>query len=249
MNTIVEGLLLNYEQYGEGEDLVVLHGWGRSVGEWRETAKRYSPHYRVTLLDLPGFGASEVPHQELTIHDYAEITTKFLGKVGVEKCILLGHSLGGRIGTILAATEPEMIGKLLLVDSAGVERKSPSVRIKRSIVGMAKLLGLHHVLPRGFKDFFSSSDYRSALPAMKKTFANIVHEDLTRLFPQVACPTLVVWGSHDRVLPVAYTKVYVRLVKDCTVRIVYEAGHDPHIDDPAQFFAITDEFLISSSNS
>ncbi len=246
MNTIVDGLLLNYEQTGTGPDLVILHGWGRSVGEWRLTAERYAGRYRVTLLDLPGFGASEVPHRELTIHDYAEITATFLGKVGIKECILLGHSLGGRIGTILAATQPEIIEKLLLVDSAGVERKSPSVRIKRAIVTMAKMLGLHHVLPRGFRDFFSSSDYRSALPAMKKTFANIVHEDLTRFFPQVACPTLVVWGSHDRVLPVTYTKVYARLVKDCTVRIVYEAGHDPHIDDPAQFFAITDEFLLSS---
>lgn len=249
MNAIVEGLLLNYEQTGEGKDLVILHGWGRSIAEWRETAKRYSKEYRVTLLDLPGFGASEIPHAELTIHDYATITARFLEKVGIEKCVLVGHSLGGRIGTILAATHPETVAKLLLVDSAGVERKPASVRIKRFIVGTAKLLGLHHVLPRGFRDLFSSSDYRSALPAMKKTFASIVSTDLTHLFTQIRCPTLVVWGSHDRVLPVAHTKVYARLVPNCTVRIVYEAGHDPHIDDPTQFFAITDEFLLPPSHS
>lgn len=246
MNTIVDGLLLNYERTGEGPDLVILHGWGRSIGEWRETAKRYCPSYRVTLLDLPGFGASEVPHRELTIYDYADIVGKFLSKVEVSSCVLLGHSLGGRIGTILAATPSSTISKLILVDSAGVERKSFLVRIKQLIVSVAKLFGLHHVLPRRFKDLFSSSDYRTALPALRRTFANIISEDLTHFFPDIPCPTLVIWGNRDPVLPVAYTKVYARLMRDCTVRIVYQAGHDPHIDDPSQFFAITDEFLLSS---
>lgn len=250
MNTIVEGLLLNYEQTGEGKDLLLLHGWGRSIGEWMPVAKRYTDMgFRATVLDLPGFGSSEVPQKAMTIYDYATLVAAFLSKLGIEKCIVMGHSLGGRIGTILAATEPQLVGKLILVDSAGVEKKSLSVRAKRFLVSLAKFFGLHHALPRSVKDMFSSSDYRSALPAMKKTFASIVSTDLTHLFRKISCPTLVVWGSHDPVLPVAHTKVYARLVPDCTVRIVYEAGHDPHIDDPAQFFAITDDFLLSSSHS
>jgi len=241
---VTDGLLLSYEQGGAGPDLVILHGWGRSGAEWRDVAARYASTHRVTVLDLPGFGGSEISYEAYDIYSYAEVVGHALGKLGVSQCTMLGHSLGGRIATILASRYPDFVTDLILVDSAGVERKPLSVRIKRVFVTIGKMLGLHFILPKKLRESLASADYRNASPTMKKTFANIIDADLTHLFPTIKSPTLIIWGNKDKVLPVRYTKIYRKLIPDCTVRIVYDVGHSPHLEDFAQFTGIVDDYLL-----
>ena len=244
MNLVVDGLLLSYEQIGNGPDLVILHGWGRSGAEWCDVAAKYASTHRVTILDLPGFGGSEIGYEAYDIYGYSEIVGHALGKLDIEHCVMLGHSLGGRIATILASKYPKFVEELILVDSSGVEKKSPFVQFKRFLVTIGKMIGLHRILPRSVKNILASSDYTQASPAMRKTFANIVDADLTHLFPTITSPTLVIWGNKDAVLSVQYTKIYRKLVPDCTVHIVYDVGHSPHLEDFAQFTSVLDDWVL-----
>src|ERR1035437_4628525 len=127
---VIENLLTNYQVFGDtGETLLILPGWRRSVSEWIPVAKSLSSKYKVVLLDLPGFnGATAMPKEVFGVFEYADFVKKFLEKLKINKCIVLGHSLGGRLG-ILLATQGNTVEKLILVDSSGIERKSLYVKI------------------------------------------------------------------------------------------------------------------------
>src|ERR1035437_2686360 len=124
MQLVVEGILTNYQVFGNGKKvLLVLPGWKRSASEWAVVSKNFADMYKVILLDLPGFGVSALPKSTFDVYEYADFVKKFLEKLKIEKCTILGHSFGGRLGIVLAA-EDKIVDKLILVDSGGIEQKS-----------------------------------------------------------------------------------------------------------------------------
>jgi len=87
---------INYIQYGSGNDIVLLHGWGQNIEMMEPLAKNFKEN-RITILDFPGFGKSEEPLSPLTIYDYIEILRELLTTLKIENPILIGHSFGGRV--------------------------------------------------------------------------------------------------------------------------------------------------------
>lgn len=241
MQVVVEGILTNYQKLGEEKEvLLILHGWGRSLNEWLPYAKKFSEKYTVILLDLPGFGLTPRPQPTYDIYDYAEFVEKFLKKLEIRKCILMGHSFGGRIGIILAA-KTTLLSQLILVDSAGIEQKSLHVKLKSEV---SKTIGFF--LPKSIKKkvslLVSSDDYKSA-GKMRDIFVTIINQDLTHLLSKITVPTFIIWGERDTEVPLFHTKMYKRKIYEATVRIVWEAGHDPHLEKPQEFTEILDEIL------
>lgn len=239
MQIVVDGIVTNY-QIVEGktskEPLLILHGWQRTLTEWLPFAEGISEKYKVVLLDLPGFGLTPKPEKDLDTYDYAEFVKEFLRKLKVEKCTILGHSFGGRVAVFLAA-QTSLVSKLILVDSAGLREKlSFSARIKQATIKLASRL-LPPATANALKNKLGSDDYRSA-GAMRKTFVKIVNQDLTDLLPKIKVPTLIVWGSEDSVLNVNQTKTFKRLIPKAKVRVVWGAGHNPHLEKPEAFLEI-----------
>lgn len=246
MQIVIKNILTNYEVLGKKdakETLVILHGWQRSLVEWGGIAKFFSDKYKVVWLDLPGFGGTSFPDKDWTIYDYTDFFEEFLKKIKVSKVVFLGHSFGGRIG-IISASRSKLIKKLILVDSGAIEKKSVVVRLK---VVIAKILKpILYLLPRNLrrkiKNKFGSADYQSS-GELRRTFVNVINEDLTPLLSKIKVPTLVIWGDKDKVLSVQQTKVFKREIKDCLVRIVWGAGHDPHLDKPEEFTMHISQFI------
>jgi len=241
MRVLVNNIILNYEQIGEGDkNLIILHGWGCSSREWISVAQKMEK-YKVTILDLPGFGLSEEPHNSLNIFEYAEIVSIFLNKIGINNCIIMGHSFGGRIGTILSSKNPTIVDKLILIDSGGIEIKSLKIKIKIILSKLLKPLKIF--FPQKLRKMFGSSDYRAISGVLRESFIKIINQDLRYLFSKINIPVVVIWGSNDQVLPVSYVKIYRSLIPNTNIRIVWEADHFPHLSKPENFIQILKEEL------
>ena len=120
MKVEIQGLNINYIQEGQGQDVLLLHGWGGSIETMVPIVNILKNSFRVTAVDLPGFGESSTPGDVIDSYGYAEIIKGFIDRMGLEKIILFGHSHGGRISIILSSKYGDLFDKVILIDSAGI---------------------------------------------------------------------------------------------------------------------------------
>lgn len=230
------------EIVGKGVPIVILHGWGRSGMEWRGLGQRLS---RVTgrpiyLLDLPGFGGSSLPKVK-TIEEYVGLVKGWVDYLDLKRVSLVGHSLGGRVGIVLASAYPQLVEKLVLVDPAGVKPWS----IKRKVIKLgAKMMAW---VPQNWRRMVSEQvmdeDYRNS-PTLRELYRAVVARDLRIYLPKITVPTRVIWGEKDPLLPLTLTDLYKKLLPSPTVRVIWEAGHDPHLTHPEKLGRILEEVWI-----
>ena len=125
MRKTVCGLDINYICKGEGETVLVLHGWGSNIGVHAQMIDLLAQKYRVIAPDMPGFGESEEPDEPWNVDSYVDFILEFLKDFNISKLILLGHSFGGRVIIKLCSRAlPFEVTKVILVDSAGVKPAS-----------------------------------------------------------------------------------------------------------------------------
>lgn len=243
MQVLLKNILINYEQMGEGsENLLILHGWGQSLAPWRGTAQFCSKKYKVTAVDFPGFGSSEEPNSIWDTYEYADFVKDFLAKLGIKSTVIIGHSFGGRIGTILASKYPETVSQLVLVDSGGIEIKSFTVKAK-ILLYKVFVKPIRKIFGERIKKLLGSSDYQAVSGTMRQVFVKVVNQDLRHLFDSIKQPVSVIWGSNDKVLPVEYVKIYKKLIPQTEVKIIWGADHSPNLSKPSDFLAILGDVL------
>lgn len=243
MQILVKDILVNYEQIGEGsEDLLILHGWGSSLSAWKAVSIFCSQKYRVTLLDFPGFGGSEEPNEVWDTYAYTEFVQEFLTKLNISHTIVMGHSFGGRVTTILATKYPRLVSQIILVDPGGIEIKSFKIKCQ---IFLYKLFWkpLGKLFGEKIKKLFGSTDYKTVSGIMRKTFVRVVNQDLRYLFPVIKQPITIIWGSNDQMLSVNYTKIYKKFIPHAQIKIVWGAGHNPHLSHQSDFFALLGDTL------
>lgn len=241
-----------------GPTVVMLHGWGKSHYDLRPMAEVLSTTCRVVLLDLPGFGLSPLPSEASNdgggwnTSQYAERVKTFLDEKGIDACILLGHSFGGRLSVRLAARYPELVNALILIGTPGVPRtRTPLERLRLSSIRVAvalakKIDGLigtrifaHYFAPR-----FGSADYKAA-GDLRKTFVKTVNEDLSELARTISSPALLLWGANDMEATLDQAYTYRGLLRDCELHIFPNKGHEPFSDVGAHLLVrYTETFLI-----
>lgn len=245
----IDGINVNYETFGEGRDLLILHGWGANIGAVMPMVNAWKDKFKVWALDLPGFGKSDMPGKEWDVYSYADFVKKFADKTGMKNPILVGHSFGGRLCIILAAKEMINPEKIILVDSAGVKPKHGlDYKIKVYSYKLAKkaanAVGIFSKeAEEKIKSAFGSADYKNANPIMRGVMVRVVNEDLTYLFEKVMPPTLLMWGEKDDATPVADARIMEKKMNDAGLVVLKNAGHFSYIDNMAEFSVITNNFL------
>lgn len=244
MRIVINDILTNYLILGDSsKTILILPGWKRSINEWIQIAKSFSKEYTVILLDLPGFGGTMKPKEVFGIYEYADFVEKFLSKLKIEKTILMGHSFGGRVGIVLAANS-SILEKLILIDSAGIEKKSLFAKLTLTIKKLFNPIFFFSPEPvkNKIKNVIGSFDYKTS-GEMHKIFVKIINQDLIGLLPKIKIPTFILWGDKDNLLPVSQTKIFKERIKNSKVRIVWGAGHDPHLQKPEQLSSILGDIL------
>ncbi len=206
MNEImINGLKIQYIDQGEGDVVLLLHGWNAPAETYRLIIDHLSTRYRVIAPNAPGCGGSDEPPVPWTVDDFVDFTVAFAQALGVSKAILMGHSFGGRTIIKLMNRQPcpLEVEKIVLMSAAGIRpKRSTSFRIKRGILKAMK--PIEKVFPKlasAARNHMGSADYRAASEIMKKTMAICIEEDLTDLLPGVKAETLLIWGRYDTATP------------------------------------------------
>ncbi|MBN2116694.1 MAG: alpha/beta hydrolase [Anaerolineales bacterium] len=250
----IHGIKTYYEVIGDGKPLLVLHGWGNSSDTVRPIAMLAKGcGYRVFSIDLPGFGFSAAPPKDWHVRDYMEFVINFLDEFDLATVDIIAHSFGGRITIMLSALYPGRVGKIALVDSAGIKPRRDwryylSVysykalkAILRSIYGEARL--------ERFLSQRGSADFRNA-GGLRGTFVKVINEDLTQYLSRIQAPTLLVWGEKDMETPLSDGYKMKELIPNSSLAVIENAGHHCFIDHPDEFNSIiTASFLGNSEGA
>ncbi|MGL5020995.1 MAG: alpha/beta fold hydrolase [Mycoplasmatales bacterium] len=245
-NIIINGLNINYECLGKGNDIILLHGWGQSIEAFRPTVDFLKKKYKVWSIDLPGFGMSDEPLVGMDIYEYEKLLSSFIEINNIKNPILLGHSFGGRISIIYAAKNNN-INKLILTGAAGIKPKRKfSYKFKVYHYKFMKFLCNTPFYFQYKNDLLSTSgstDYKNASPIMKETLIKVVNEDLTYLLDKIECETLLYWGERDDATPLADGVKMSDLIPNAMITIVNGYGHFAYLENFQDFNDKIDDFL------
>ncbi|MFA6518334.1 MAG: alpha/beta hydrolase [Candidatus Shapirobacteria bacterium] len=233
--------MIDYLDKGKGGEVVVwLHGWakGYSKEKYQELIDKLSEKYRVIALDFPGFGGSSLPPRPWGVDDYAESVAIFLKKMRVKEYVLAGHSFGGRVAIKMAVNKNNKIKKIILVDSAGIERKGMVVKLR---------LVLAKLVPEKLKAVIGGNlgakDYRETTGVMRESMKLVVEENLEKYLPKIKTSTLLVWGKNDGLTPLWQGKLMNRLIEGSKLVIIPDANHRLPLDWVARLAKEMVEFI------
>ncbi len=240
MRINIKSIDINYIQYGEGSDIILLHGWGQNIEMMQPLGDKLQKNHRITILDLPGFGKSSEPTEELTVYDYCEILREFVTRLKIKNPTLIGHSFGGRISIIYASKYE--VDKLVLFGSpCFAKRSNPSLKVK-VLKFMKKVPGINK-LEEFAKKHIGSSDYKSASPMMRKILVNTVNADLSECCKKIKCPTLLIWGENDTAVSVDEAKEIEKLIEDAGLIILPNSTHYAYLENLNHVTNILKNFL------
>jgi len=250
MKIKIDGLELHYSCEGTGKNILLLHGWGGSIQSFLPVFNHLKQHFKVYVLDFPGFGESQQPENVWGVFDYAGMTKKFIDSMGMDEVILIGHSFGGRISIVLANRYPELIKQMVLVDSAGIIPKR-TLKYYGKVYSFKTLKFLYrHIffwmpeekkMERFYKKF-GSKDYQDA-GNMRRILVKVVNEDLRDLLKGIKASTLLIWGREDEATPVYMGEIMKNEIKDSGLVVLENAGHFSYLDQFRTFIKIVDKFL------
>ena len=243
----IKGVRIREQVIGAGPPVLMAHGWGASIDLLRPLALPLSRlGYQCHMVDLPGFGESDEPKQAFTIHDYATFCVDYLDHHNLGSVNYFGHSLGGRIGLVLAAEHPERIAKMALSNSAGIrEQPAASQRFRLQLYHKFRQ-GLEAIgaaaaaarLRQLYNDRYGSTDYQNASAVMRQTLVQIVNEDLLAYAARVSVPTILVWGDADQDTPLWMGRALEKTIPDAAIIVHEGAGHYAYLDFPDKTAAI-----------
>jgi pimeloyl-ACP methyl ester carboxylesterase len=261
----------NIVEYGEGKPILFVHGLGGSWQNWLENIPAVAQAgHRAIGVDLPGFGASEMPAEKISISGYGRFIDALLGELDVGPVALVGNSMGGFVGAEVAIRFPERLEQLVLVSAAGI-----SVEHDRNEPVLAALYRTDRLATMAVAGLAARADVVSRRPRLRKALMYVVAAHPDRLpaalvaeqvrgagkqgflpaldaltdYPirdhlgQIAAPTLIVWGSDDRLVPVRDAGVFDELIPDSRKVVFDDTGHVAMLERPARFNRLLLDFL------
>lgn len=239
---------------GAGDPVVLIHGFPMSSRIWSELVPQFAPGHRLIVLDLPGFGRSDVPTAaRANCGAHAAALRALLDDLRVERAFLVGHGLGGGVAQAFAVQWPARVAGLALVNSAGFGvRPRAMARMARALGPLAKhtppalLAGLvHGSMRRGFADAerarltldaclraFTTTAGRDALAANLAAMRTCDTSAWSARLGELALPAAVIWGADDPFYPLALGERLHRAINGSSFTVIPGASHFVPEDSP-----------------
>ncbi|WP_259315543.1 alpha/beta fold hydrolase [Capillimicrobium parvum] len=258
----------------DGDPVLFIHGLGGSWRNWLEQLPVLAEAgHRAIAVDLPGFGHSEMPADKITIPGYGRWVEALCDELEVSAAAVVGNSMGGFIGTELAIQSPARVERLVLVSAAGISAADQRIdsalqllyraeaigtymtglvlaraaalarrpRLRRAAMGLAvrhpeqlsPKLAYEQITGMGTPGFIGALDALSDYPIRHR-------------LPEIACPTLIVWGRQDLIVPVRDADVFEELIPDARKVIWDDTGHVAMLERPERFNELLGDFLAEA---
>ena len=213
--------------------MVFLHGVGGLGNNWMRLIDLIPGDYRIILPDLPGHGRSTIRLEDWSITDQVRTLRSFFLKERIQKPILIGNSYGGWVALsyCINFSDPE---SLILIDSAGINTTIGEGGSEKSDRFLKRVM---HEYPNNNEEII-----RKILESNSRDTEKIKVASLQ----MISCPTLVIWGSRDHIIPPEYGVVLSNSIRGSTLRLIEGAGHIPHYTDPEETASLISEFLAAN---
>ena len=234
---------------GEGIPVLCLHGLFGTTEHWENTIETLSLRSRAMALTLPIF---ETPPDDLSVTGLRAYVEAFMDVERVPPAIVVGNSLGGHIALDLALHAPERVRGLVLSGSSGLFERSftrgvphrPSAQFVRE--KMAEVFyDPAMVTPERVEEVRHCVSRRSYVLRVLQVSRSAKRYNLEDRLHEVRCPTLLVWGTEDRVTPRDVAIRFLEGIPSATIRLVPDCGHAPMLERPEAFARAVEEFLDS----
>ena len=264
----VDGLDLHYRVEGEGEPLLLLHGWAASLHTWDGWVEELKEEFRVIRLDLPGFGLTGPPEREegYSMEYYVDIVDEFLEELNIEEFHMAGNSLGGAITWNYAAEYPQKVNRIVLLNAAGyageddrpglmqlaeynvvqfaVQYVTPRMAIRQILQGVyGDERRLEEEVVRRYHRLQLREGNRQALFEVMGAIHDLEPAAAVEKIRSVQAPTLIIWGELDEWVPVDNAYKFEGDIPDSRVVVFDNAGHVPMEELPSQTSRVAADFL------
>lgn len=259
----VDGLKIRYLESGNGKKrhILFIHGLGSAADRWMKIPDELSSNFHSIAIDLPGFGESDKPANiKYTIDQFRKFIISFQKEISIhnEEISLIGHSLGGYIASEIAIQHKNHVKQLVLIDSSGMlnqptpileEYFNAAMNPSKDNVRKAfeKMVADPSRIPSQLVDgFIRRINMPNAKHAFKSTLENSAKTQigLDRLKQINTIPTLILWGAHDKVIPLEHSKFFKETIENSRLEIIDDAGHAPFAEKPNQVCEILKNFLV-----
>lgn len=252
MKILIGDQEVSYSRVGTGRIILLLHGWGTSKEDLKTLSESLSSDFDVISIDFPGFGESQAPQDAWGVREYAGFIRKFLEQINVREVYgMIGHSFGGRVIIKGISSGVLRSHKVVLVGAAGVKPKvtvqkraqSVTAKIGKAILSLPVLNRYSASARQKLYDRVGAGDYLQTDGIMRQVFLKTINEDLSDAAKDVTCDVLLVWGSEDDQTPIRDARYYASVMPKATLKIVQEAGHFVHNDNPRKVARWVKSFL------
>lgn len=267
---VIEGHRSAYIDVGQGPPLMLIHGFGGSMWNWEHQVYALSTRHRVIIMDLLGSGLSDKPALAYTPARMSQFFSAFMNALGVERATLIGNSMGAGLAMAMALDHPDRVARLILIAGFPPDpyQSIASPRYRRFLdhrpplwlgvignrlagrgVTRAMLEEIIHdhslITPLVIERSFRNRQISGFLPPLYSLLDHIQDWTTTygRRLHEITVPTLVLWGTHDRVLPYHVGEELHRLIPQSHLHAIPETGHMPHWEKPARVNRLILEFL------
>jgi pimeloyl-ACP methyl ester carboxylesterase len=271
----LDGQRVNVLDTGETDParpaLLFLHGWSSNWQIFLLNIAAFMDTHRVLSLDLPGFGASEMPPEPVSIRGYARTVDAMCDALGVERVSVVGNSMGGFIGAELALSFGTRVDRLVLVSAAGLSTENLprtlsltaarvvaagvpfATRFESPIVRRPRLRRAAMQLVLRYPEKVSVPLAQELVlsfgkPGFVAGLEAIIDYSYRDRLPQIDVPVLVVWGRNDLMVPVGDAFAYADLIgENARVELFEDTGHAPMLERPSRFNALLRAFLAGEA--
>ncbi len=247
----VRGIATHMFEAGDPAASPLLYIHGHNLGNlWLEFHRTLSQDFHVFAPDTPGFGLTERPNWMRDMSDYILYFRDLLDVLGLDKTKVIGHSLGGWMAAEFAVWCPERVEKLVLSNAAGIRVKGAPVADIFAMNPQEMLMACFDdlaaaapLLPAEFNTDYLLSQYRQLTTLASLAWNPGYDPSLERRLERIRCPTLIVWGQNDRLIPQVYGDAFHRRIANSELVKLEGTGHMPMFEKPAEWGRVICEFL------
>ena len=254
--TTIGDLAVHYEQTGQGEPVLLIHGLGSSTEDWEPQVKALAPDFTVITYDVRGHGKTAKPAGRYSVPQFAEDAARLIRHLGFGPVHVMGLSMGGMIGFQLAVDHPELVRSLIIVNS-GPEmilrtwREKLAIAQRRLIVRMMGMRKMGEVLAgrllpapehAALRDTFADRWARNDKGAYLRVLSALVGWGVSDKLPSIKCRVLVVTADLDYT-PVGWKQAYTSKMPNASLVVIPDSRHMMPIERPELFHAAIIPFL------
>ncbi|GJF09082.1 hydrolase [Mycolicibacterium cyprinidarum] len=266
-----------YQDAGTGDDtLLLIHGMAGSSETWRAVIPQLSKKYRVVAPDLLGHGQSSKPRSDYSLGAFAVSLRDLLDQLGIPRATVIGQSLGGGVAMQFAYQHRDYCQRLVLISSGGLGPdvgwtlrllSAPGAELILPVIAPPPVVTAGNKLrswfsaggiqsPRGaemWSAYTSLADSQTR-QAFLKTLRSVVDyrgqsvSALNRLHLTSEVPTMIIWGDHDRIIPIEHGYALHEAQPGCRLEVLAGVGHFPHVERPYEVTEFIDNFIDTTGH-